>query len=242
MEKILVIPDCHLESGVDPDPAYKLVRKIAKSIKFDRIVQLGDWLDLNMVSRFVDGSPGLVEGDRLSEELDMFRKEVRYFKNCCKSVMFLCGNHEVRIEKLLDRYPVLKGSIPTLRDICEDEDIEFIEVERQPYLLLPDLYITHGISYSKHYTSQNIERMGSSIIQGHAHRNQSFSYRYPTGETVTGWGLGTLGPVNPTYMAGTRVSGHSQSFGILSVDKDIWQMDVIMIEKQKCIINGKIYE
>lgn len=241
MEKVLIIADSHLESGVEPEPAYQLVKKVVKTIKFDRIVHLGDWLDLTMISQWVDGKPGRVEGDRLSEELDLLRCEIKYFKKCCKSILLLEGNHDNRIEKILDKYPVFKGTFPGLSEMCREEKVDYVSLLKQPYKLLDDLFVTHGVSFSKYFFAQMIERAGVSMISGHAHRTGSYTFQYIDGRVTTGYGLGTLGPVNPEYCAGQRITGHSQSFGILYVEGSEWQLDIIYIKNRKCIIAGKAY-
>lgn len=240
MEKVLVFGDSHLEAGMPAEKAYELVKLIVSKIKYDAVICLGDMMDFSYISRWVEGQPGLVEGKRLKEDFDLFRKEVKYFKKYCKQMIFLSGNHEDRIEKFLLRNPVLEG-VFSISDICREENIVYIPTIKQPYRYYQDLYITHGISFNKYFSSQISERTGASVIQGHAHRTQQFAYQYPDGRRIIGFGLGTLGSTNPDYVAGQRITGHTQSFGNLYIDSDTWQFDLIYVSNASCIINGKKY-
>jgi hypothetical protein len=240
MRKYIIIADAHLGSGVEEDSAYLLVRKVIKTGKFDGLINIGDHLDFGYISRYVDGQPGLVEGKRLKDDFELLRSEIKFHKKYCKEVIYLCGNHENRVEKYLLGDPRLEG-IFSVKDICEEEGAIYVPVEKQPYRFLPDLYVTHGLSFNKYFAAQIAERAGTNIIQGHAHRTQMFSYQYPTGERATGYGLGTLGPINPSYSAGQRLTGHTQSFGVLYVDGNTWQLDIIYITNNSCMIAGKKY-
>jgi len=240
MKKYIIIGDCHLESGHEEDSAYTLVKKVIKSIKFDGLVNLGDHIDFSYISRYVDGLPGQTEGKRLKDDFTLLRDEFKFFKKYCKEVLFLEGNHEARVSKYLDGDPRLKG-IFSLDDICKEEGVEYVPVIKQPFKYLPDLFVTHGISFNKYFAAQIAEKMGTSIIQGHAHRTQQFAYQYPTGERAIGFGLGTLGTTNPDYSAGQRITGHTNSFGVLYVEGDLWQLDMVYITNGSCIIGGKKY-
>ncbi len=240
MERVLVFGDSHLEAGIPIDKAHLLLKSIVQKSKFNTIICVGDMMDFSYISRWVEGQPGLVEGKRLKDDMDLFRNELKFFKKHCSEMIFLCGNHEERVMKFLLRNPVLEG-VFSLEQICKEEGVTFIPVVKQPYRYLPDLYVTHGVSFNKYFSAQIVERAGVSIIQGHAHRSQSFAYQYPDGRRVIGYGLGTLGSTNPDYVAGQRITGHTQSFGILCIDSGIWQFDMIYITNGKCIVNGKLY-
>lgn len=241
MTKYLILGDAHLESGVVNDPAYDLVKLIVKKEKFDGTVMLGDWMDFSYISKWTEDYPGLTEGKRLKEDFGLLESELRYFKKYTKDVIYLSGNHEDRVIKFIQKNPVLTG-ILSLQEICDENNVQFISTNKQPHRFLSDLLVTHGLSISKYAAAQIVTSAGTSIVCGHTHRNQAYSYRYPNGSVTTGYSLGTVGPLNPDFTAGMRINGWTQSIGILRIGANkAWQLDPIIINNGSCIIGDKEY-
>ena len=239
MRRVLIFGDAHLETGTEEDSAYNLMKLIAKKEKFDEIVMLGDWMDFSYISKWTEELPGLQEGKRLKEDFLILESELKFFKKCTKDLTYLSGNHEDRVMKYIQKNPVLEG-ILDLKEICDETDVSFIPTNRQPHRFLDDLFITHGLSISKYVAAQIVTSVGESIVCGHTHRSQNYSYRYPNGNVTTGYSLGTVGDLNPDYVAGKRIPGSTQSFGILYVEGKKWQFDTILIKDGiSCIIAGK---
>jgi len=240
MEKVFVFGDAHLEAGVEPDASYRLFKKVVQYLRPDKIINLGDWLDFSYISRFSEGIPGASEGKRLSKDIEMLRKEIQFFKKYTKEFIYLSGNHDDRIMKYLEKNPVMKGLFG-IDEVCKEEGVLYVPTIKQPYKLLADLYITHGITFSKYASAQMVERAGVSCIGAHCHRTSSYIHRYADGRVLYGLTVGTLGNINPDYVAGQRITGHTNSFAILYVDEGIWDLNTILIRNNKCIINGKTY-
>ena len=241
MQKYLLIADIHLEAGDTPDPAYLLSKKVAKAIKFSGTINIGDMLDFSYISAYTVDVPGAVEGMRLKDDFDILKAELSFWSKIGTRHLYLEGNHEARVQKYLMKNPVLQG-VFDLRQIVEDAGHEWIPVLKQPYKFLPDLLLVHGVSFSKYYAAQNAINAGMSIVSGHAHRQQTFSYSYPDGRVITGYGLGTLGPINPDYFAGQRIAGHTQSISVLYIDDDgTWDITTHLIKNGKVIVEGKSF-
>lgn len=241
MEKYFLIGDSHLEHGVEEDSSYKLVKRLVTYFRPDKIIHLGDFFDFSYISKFTEGSPGAIEGKRLSKDIEYMRKEIQFFKKYCNEFVYLSGNHSDRLLKYLDKNPVLKG-IFSIEQIAVDEGITFVPTVKQPYKLLDDLYITHGLTFSKYASAQMVEKAGVSLIAGHVHRQQSYVHKYADGRILYGATVGTLGPTNPDYLAGSRISGHVNGFAILYIDDDgLWDINQILIRNDKCIVAGKSY-
>lgn len=244
IEEIIIFGDVHLEQQTLIDPSYILFKKVVSSLKPDRIICLGDLMDCSYISRFSEGIAGEQEGKRLKADFEIFKNEMQWLKKHSKQKpIFLEGNHEIRLNKYLDKNPILKGLF-CLEDYAKEVDVEYIPLENQPYQLYNDLYITHGICFGTHFCKTMVNKVGNSIIAGHTHRTQLHSISYPDGRVITGYGIGTLGPVNPDYTAGLRVTEHTHSFGQLLVDRntDYKQFNIIDIKDNKCIINKKLFE
>lgn len=241
MKRYLIIGDVHLEHE-DVDDAYLLVKKIAPKLKLTGVVNLGDMMDFSYVSEYTKDSPGLTEGKRLKKDFDILDKEMKFWSKIGKENTFFEGNHEARINKFLDKHPILKGLLD-MRDIVERNGYRYISTIKQPCLIAPKVLAAHGLSFSKYYTAKTVTEAGMSIVTGHAHRAQTYTTSYPNSEAITGYGVGTLGPVNPEYFAGKRLAGHSQSILMLYVDENSgsWDMTQHLIKNNSVIIEGKLY-
>lgn len=239
LKKYLIFGDSHLETLREVDNSYLLFKEVVKKTRPDVIVCLGDLLDLSYISHFAE--LGETEGKRLSTDIELFKEELKYFKKYAKErVVFLQGNHEDRLNKLLNKNPVLIGMID-LEKICSEIGIEYIPTPKQPYKLLNDLYITHGLTFTKHFCAKLADTVGCSIVQGHTHRTQQFVQTFPDGRVVKGYGVGSLTDTIEYYEKGKRMTGHSNSFGELTVSDNQWQLNLIMIENDTCILNNRIF-
>lgn len=241
METYLLFGDVHLEQDVEVDASYQLFKKVVQGIKPNKLICGGDFADFSYISRWSEGLPGMQEGKRLKDDFETMREEFQFLKKYTKELIFFEGNHEERVKKYLDKNPVLKG-VMSIESLCEEEGVTYIETARQPYKLLDDLYLAHGLSFNKYFASWVVERMNENIITFHTHRTQTYSVSFPTGKIITGYGIGCLCDVNPEYVAGKRITGHTNSFGILYLhDSGEWQLDIIPIKDNSCIIGKKQY-
>lgn len=111
----LVLPDIHVP--VHDWRKLEAIEKCAADLRLDFMVQLGDLLDLESLGKFADGRPGLVEGERLAEDMKQAREVMANLaqavrtKNSAAKVFMLEGNHEFRLERLYERTPYLTGMV-----------------------------------------------------------------------------------------------------------------------------------
>jgi hypothetical protein len=243
LRKHLIITDAHLISGKEEDAAYTLVKKIATTDKFDSVVNLGDMLDLEGCSKWTAEKPLLIEGQRLSIDLECLEKELAFWKRTCKRSVYLIGNHEQRLyDNIIMKYPYLQGAIPTFEDVCENTGTEYYPLS-DPIKLFPSipLMFTHGLKAGVGAARQTLQAVGGSLVFGHCHKSSLSSWRYPDQNTALCYSLGTLGECQPSYARGKNWLGNSQSFGVLYIEGDAYQLDIIQIENNRCIIAGKSY-
>ena len=158
--KHLVIPDCQVQAGVCTNHLNALGNYIIEQ-KPDTIVQIGDFADMHSLSSYDAGKKAgegaryeadiaasknamdtLFEPIRKYNERKRRNKERQYRPN----LILTLGNHENRISRHVDNYPILEGRLST-----DDLDYEgygwrvydFLEVAEQD-----------GIAYS-HYFPRN---------------------------------------------------------------------------------------
>lgn len=241
IKKYLIFSDSHLSANEEPNSSYSLFKEVCKKVRPNIIVCLGDLINFEYIGKFSD--IGSAEGCRIKDDIELFRNEFKFFKKCVKDeVIFLSGNHEDRLSRLFNSQPVLKG-IVSIETVCEELGVKYIPTEEQPYKLLEDLYVTHGICTNKNFTQKMATEVSENIISGHCHRTQSYVLSYPSGRIVKSFGIGSLTEYTESYCKGKRVTGHSNSVAELFLDEEsgYWQLNTIMIENQKCIVNGKLY-
>ena len=239
MKKYLIFGDCHLEKMREVDNSYLLFKEVVKKTRPNVIVCLGDLLDFGYISHYAE--LGETEGKRLSDDINTFKEELMFFKKYSKErAIFLQGNHEDRLYKLLNKNPVLIGMVD-LESICNQIGVEYVPTVKQPFKLLDDLYVAHGLTYTKQFCAKLADSVGCSIVQGHTHRTQQFVQTYPDGRIIKSFGLGSLTDTIEYYEKGKRMTGHSNSFGELILLDNQWQLNTIMIENNKCIMDGKLY-
>jgi len=176
----LVIPDSHAHPSYNNN-RYDLLGKLVADLRPDVVVDIGDWFDMPSLCSYdkgkrgfenrryhLDIAKGVEAQDRLLGPIKKLRRKTPRRIRCL-------GNHEHRINRVLDLDPILDGTIST-RDFQSKE----YGFEEYPFLEVVDV---DGIQYSHYFASGIMGRpiggisIGASIIskqlqsstQGHSH-------------------------------------------------------------------------
>lgn len=122
--------------------------------------------------------------------------------------VFICGNHEMRVEKVPEYQPEMQGliGIKLVQEIVEARGWEFV-----PYL---DRISIEGILFSHYFTSgpmgravginQALNQLSESCVWGHTHR-----FGYDTRKSAAGRSLHAL--CLPTFKPTNRLQPHEES-------------------------------
>jgi hypothetical protein len=181
MSKVhLVIPDSHAHPDHNND-RYDLLGQLVAELRPDVIIDIGDWWDMASLCTYdkgkrgfenrrysLDISAGIDAQDRLLAPLKKLRRKAPRKIRCL-------GNHEHRINRVLETDPVLDGTI-SLRDLQSKE----YGFEEYPFLEIVEV---DGIQYSHYFASGVMGRpiggvnLGAAILskqlqsatQGHSH-------------------------------------------------------------------------
>ncbi len=191
LRKVLFIPDTHVP--YQDKRAFDLMCKVAKTLKIDTAVILGDFMDCYSVSSHRK-SPGRqlnLEDEILATHEVLDQLDALGFKE----KHYIEGNHEWRLERYLaDRAPDLFGlvSIPKLLNL-EERGWKW-----QPYnqlLRLGKLYLTHdtGRSGVKAHDAARLDLGGKNVVIGHTHRMAYSVVRDLRGHTHVSAMFGWLG-------------------------------------------------
>lgn len=271
----LVIPDVHYP--VHDYRAVDLVAQVAAAKKFDLVIQLGDFLDLDALGRWTAGNARNVEGERFvadaalgAEFLKKLMKSVRRRVPSAPLIM-LEGNHEQRVERLLDGTPYLEGlfDIPRLLDFDEIGNASFIRVSSEHSLYRLDwcggkiksrvltrrdwvhglgVAFIHGWYCNIHSAKKHAETYGRGpIVYGHVHAVQQHTLASFGRPAPSATSLGHLRIADPSWIAGPIAWQHA--FGILHMDTTPGDYDLQVVRinadergTYRCHVDGKGYE
>jgi predicted phosphodiesterase len=243
IKKVIIISDVHLETGEEEHSSYSLVKKFFKAEKPDILIINGDLLDFSYIGVFNKEAELLRENKRLKADYDLANKDLDFFQKYAKKVIYLQGNHERRVDTIIEKYPnYLKDCIELESNLnLKQRNIQWIREVDQPYKM-GKLYILHGQRYSINFAKATLEDMGGNTVVGHTHRIQSFSKKFwATGQEICCWGVGCLCNKNPEWQKG-KPNCWMNGFAYVVFDDDgIFTMNNLHIIKDKFILNGKVW-
>lgn len=95
-------------------PAIKAALKFVEDFKPDTLLLVGDQLEVGSISRHNQGKPRLVEGMRLTDDMDALNKYILSPTDnmpFLKKRLWFKGNHENRVDRYLDENPSCENLI-----------------------------------------------------------------------------------------------------------------------------------
>lgn len=185
-------------------------------------VQLGDAMDWDFISRWTVDNARRIEGQRFLKEyegmnkfLDTFQAAVRH-KNPKAEIVILQGNHDYRVEVVMDKTPMYEGMLEMEKNLHFDKrKITYWKYweHRKPYRIGKALF-AHGEYTNDHHAKKMALTFGEPIYYGHTHDHQLYS-RVMRGEdkTITAESLGCLCRYDMPYM-GHKPSNWQQGFAV----------------------------
>jgi predicted phosphodiesterase len=215
-EKWLVLPDTQWPY-IDKQ-AVKSVLSYAKSQRWDGCLQLGDFMDWDFISRWTKENARRVEGQRFIREyegankfLDEIQSAVRA-RNPKAKIVILEGNHDNRIEQVIDKTPMFEGMIEMEKNLhFKERGILYWKywTHRKPFQIGKALFI-HGEYTNDAHAKKHALNFGKNLFYGHTHDHQLYS-KTTMGRTIQAESLGTLSRYDLVYM-GRKPSNWSQCF------------------------------
>jgi len=260
MKKAIVFNDAHIESNrffeMQHDPtAIKLIQKVCKREKPDKIILNGDIAGCSVYSRHDKYDEG-----NWTEDKKLIKDFLKPLIRTGAEVIWLEGNHEWWYTKHLlkndpNRYldNLNEGIAHFDRELGLSEmGVKYLgyEGDQQPTTNLGYLFIFHGERANKHAgaTAKNIMAdVGSSFMIGHVHRMAMVprTMGFPgKRETHVGYENGCLCNLDAVF--GGRASAFDWQQGFSEViyedkAKGFFSVNQRIITKGKFIHNGKLY-
>ena len=220
MQKWLVIPDLHWDGREELHPSYLLVKKFAKSFKPDGIVFLGDLFDFAYISSFNKELLKTISGKTFIADYDLGNKELDYWQKLAKKIIIRQGNHDRRVDIVVDKNPILEGMIEVEKNLdYKGRKVEYYKETDMP-TQLGNVYFIHGWYTNIHHAKKHVEKMAGNIIYGHTHQVMSHTLILPAfNKEISAWSMGCLTDKNPEWRRGVPTAW-AHAFGILYLDDD----------------------
>lgn len=246
--RVLVLPDIHVP--FHDVTAIDAVIEYAKDEHWDEFIQLGDFVDLDVVSRFVIGKPGAIEGRRLSDDYDMAGKlldrllsAVRKKNPSCKATL-LEGNHEYRISRWLDSFPQLRGMLEVPMGLkLKERGVDWVEADSKGLVYrVRQANFIHGWYYNMHHAKKTLEQFDEGDIwYGHVHdMEESTKVAYGVRKR-RGGSLGCLCALDLDYTQG-RPTKWQHGFGVFAFAGSTYATHRVRIDGGEFVApNGKLY-
>ena len=239
----IIVGDVHIPE--QDEVAVKSVLSLMDDIKFDGIINLGDYLNLSCISHWNENKHKTLEGKRLKGDyisgnalLDEFDK--RLPKGAEKH--FLMGNHEEWMGQLIEKYPALDG----LFDIESGLKLDERGYKVYPYneiVRFGRLCVTHGIYCGTTPARTHASKLLSNVLVGHTHSPEMCLIHSPAKEvSVVGYVNGCLCHMSPDYMK-SKPSNWATGVAILYLFPNGWfDVNLIRIVKGRFVYNEKLYD
>ena len=241
-KRILFIPDTHVP--FHNKTAFNLVMRMAKKVKFDRVVILGDFADFYEVSfhaKTLIRRPGFVS-------------EVKSVNGCLdqidklgiKEKDYVAGNHEYR----LDRYLAQKA--PEIADLPGHSVPDLFRLKERgwgftPYqkaLRVGKLWITHDEGTSGPLACIRARStFEGNVVIGHCHAMTVAYQGNARGETHVGASFGWLGnAASVDYMHQVKARKWVTGVGVgLMEPNGVVHLQPVPIIKNKMVVFGQLY-
>jgi len=248
MKRTVVVPDLQVPYH---DPiAVKNVAAYIKAVRPDSVVTLGDEIDLPMISRWHEHTPGWYE-----QTLDADRNEtvevLWSLTEHAKEAHMIRSNHTDRL------YNVIMKKIPAFLALPELRFEKFMKLDelgityhKKPYAIARGIVAVHGDEQSVKPTPgltalEAARRHGISVICGHTHRAGQSAFTEASGGRIgrilRGWEAGHLMDVRQAhYTKGTM--NWQQAFIVIEEIGTNVQVSIINLEKDGTfVVSGKRY-
>lgn len=251
MKKVLVLSDMQIYErngrvdGLDMR-TWEVVKQYAKSVRWDEIVIIGDFLDFNCISSHNKENLRSVERQRIAKDYKAGNKILDEIQEICKKVTLIEGNHEYRMTRLLDLYPALEGMTEVEKGLrLKERGMTYVKFWSKGELYkIGKATFGHGLYTNDGHAKKHVIQYGENFFYGHTHDVQSYSQTLRgKNKTIVGQSLGCLCKYDLPYMHG-RPSKWMQAFGIFRIQKNgFFNYEVVRIFEHSFISpEGKLFK
>lgn len=240
--------------------AISVATQIVKDVKPDRVILLGDMLDLPDWSTHYVRSPEFYFTTQPS--IDWLASWIKELRPYCQEMVYIEGNHEKRmmdsiIQNTIQAYgikPANEPDVPPLMSIPYILGLHKLGVDyvgnypHGEFYINNNLVCVHGNKVGAKSGQSVMKVLDSpriSMIQGHVHRlEMAHKTVWTRGKPkiYQAVSMGTLARIDGIVPGGGTRYNWQQGLGIVEYDDERFQVDTIGIYNGKAIYGGKSYE
>jgi len=247
---VIVLPDCQVP--FHDRRAIAAVEKYMAEYKWDEYINLGDFLDFDQISKFNEDSFRNIEGRRLrgdfytANEIILRHQAILQQNNPKCKMTFLEGNHEYRVERFIDKFPVLEGLLEVETNLMFKElGIKYVRCYSKGEIYkIGKAYFHHGLYATQNHAKKMVDNFGVNIFYGHVHDVQSYTkVAFGKNKTLVGHSLGCLCTYEQSYI-GKNPKNWQHAFAVFHFQPNgFFNYYVVKIFNGKFIgPDGKTYE
>ena len=246
----IVTPDKHF-----PQQDQKAINVVCKAIK---IVKPDIYIDLGDTGEWAYFSKHYWKGRHakpLEDLLPLLNKDVKAVNKGmdqidkaldevnCKERHFVQGNHEVWLDRFVERYPYLNKYMTEKVLKLKERGYKYHSFGK--HLKLGKLYFYHGHQYGGQYhTSNHLRKLGCNIMYGHWHDLQHMTATHMDGPKAA-WSIGCLKDMSPKAndWLDNRSINWAHAFAIVDYYKrGLFTVHIIQIINGKTSLWGELIE
>jgi hypothetical protein len=241
LKPVLIVPDVH--APYHDEDAWQLMLDVARELKPETIVVMGDLADFYAVSSH---SKDPKRATQLKEEIEVVKRLVGELEALgADRRIYIEGNHEDRLARYLrDKAPELFGvvDVPSLLGL---ENWEFVRY--RDHIKVGKIHHTHDVGSSgRNAAFRALDLYQHSIGTAHTHRLIYIVEGNAVGEAKVSASFGWLGDVEKVdYM--TRAKARKDwalGFGVGYEDKQTGHTFLVPIPivQYRCVFGGKLFK
>jgi hypothetical protein len=221
-----------------------IVKEFLKDFKPHHLLLVGDQLNMDSISFYNTDRPKLTEGKRLKQEFKGFQEKIldeleAQIPSKCKKYFFI-GNHEYRINRLIEKNPQYEGFVEVENNLNlkDYKIIPFNEV-----IQIGNMYFAHGIYFNKYYAERTLRHYQKMLFIGHAHFPQIHTAVSPIDSLPKQCvGVGCLCNKNPSYKVNQPNAWVHQFLYWYMFGDGTFSYYIVTIINGRCVINNKVYD
>jgi hypothetical protein len=214
--------------------------------RFDAGVQVGDFMDMNCISRFVKGVPGEVYGESLAKDYEIANLVLDGMQVLLPKWTIIEGNHDVRPVALVKERPELAGQVEFAKNLdLSGRGVEFVPFwSRGTIKRLGKVGIIHGKYTGPNHLQKHLANYGMNLLYGHLH---SCGY-YPKttfGDhtTMAAECIGCLCEYDQPYISGAPTNWQQALTELIVFPNGNFQTTTIKIVNHRFVgANGVVYD